>query len=181
MWSFLHFCFIVLKLSDENQQDQRSSLEQELAEAKERCERTEKELAEAQDRLACYEQRDREEEEQHQLALSIWGARRKPDATWDQPAVLLTRDDRPLTVGRVVSDLGYRCTSQRVHRISALVQQAYVCAHGRVPIPVIYYDSDGIPERVTSYTESDRDLIETVIRAHCKPLRPAEDSSESAS
>jgi hypothetical protein len=139
----------------------------------------EKELAEARGRLAGYEQREREEEEQHRLALSIWGARRQPDATWDPPPVLLSgKKVEPLTVGRVVSDLGYRCTSQRVHRISALVQQAYVCAHGRVPVPVIYYDREGVPERVTSYTESDRGLIEAVIRAHCKPASPPGDGSD---
>jgi hypothetical protein len=141
----------------------------------------EKELEEARERLACYDRREREEEEQHRLALSIWGARRQPDSTWDPPPVLLSKDDRPLTVGRVVSDLGHRCTSLRVHRISALVQQAYICAHGRVPMPVIYYDSKGVPERVTSYTESDRGLIEAVIRAHCKPSKRSDESSDSAS
>lgn len=170
----------------DNLADARERLERmelELAAARERLadhERMELELVAARERLAHHERMERMEEEQHQLALSIWGARRRPDATWDPAPVLLTPDDRPLTVGRVVSDLGYRCTSQRVHRISALVQQAYVVAHGRVPIPKIYYDGEGVPERVTSYVESDRGLIEAVVCAHCRPARRLGDSSESA-
>ena len=125
----------------------------------------ERELEEARGQLAVYQQREEGLEEQDRLARSIWGARRLPDATWDLPTEMLcSPDTKPLTVGRVISNLGYRVTPARVHRICAHVQAAYTRKHGRIPVPVVYYDENGTPDRVSCYTEADRELIAGVVQ-----------------
>lgn len=75
-------------------------------------------------------------------------------------------DSRPLRVEQVMSDMGFKRTPRCVHRISALVYEAYSRAHGRDPTPKIYYAPDGTPESVSCYTEEDRDLITAVIAEH---------------
>ena len=125
----------------------------------------ESELHEARVKLEAFERLKREEEEQDKLSAAIWGCKRQPDATWDAQPVLLTEVDKPVTVGRIAGELGVNClTPASVPRLCAQVHQAYVRARGKAPIPVVYYDKDGVPERVSCYTERDRELITGVIR-----------------
>jgi hypothetical protein len=127
--------------------------------------RLEQELELVRAQLERYRKKESDELQQDSLALEIWGYPKQPDSTWDGKPTLL--DDptlrKPLTVGRVVAELGLRCTAKNVHRLSAHVHQAYSRAHGKPPTPSVYYDSDGLPERVSCYTEDDRDLITDVI------------------
>jgi hypothetical protein len=134
----------------------------------------ERELEEARERLAVYQQREEELDEQDRLARRIWGARRMPDASWDRPAELVCpARAKPLTVGKIISELGYKATPARVHRVCAHVQEAYTRAHGRVPVPVVYYDETGTPDRVSCYTEDDRELITDVVRGQHAMLQQA--------
>ena len=143
-------------------------------------------LDEAGVELALLRKEREEQLEQDRLAIDIWGpaVRPSPDATWDPPPVLLSckssgsnrphplwqsgAADRPLTVGRVAADLGYHCTTQHLHSLGSYVREAFMRAHGRVPEPIVFYDRDGMPERVSCFVERDRTLIETVVRAHCE-------------
>jgi hypothetical protein len=125
----------------------------------------EDELKAAREKLEEYERREREELEQDRLAVAIWGCKRQPDATWDTPPTMLSEVDRPITVNRVAGELGLKCrTPGSAHRLYARVHEAYLRAHGRPPTPMIYYDGDGIPERVSCYTERDRGLILGVLK-----------------
>lgn len=86
--------------------------------------------------------------------------------------------NRPLTVGKVISELGLRVSTQQLHHLSLHVHHAYARLHGDPPIPRIYYDANGTPERICCYTEADRDLILSVLDDHvaelAAPTRPAE-------
>jgi hypothetical protein len=127
--------------------------------------RLKQELEAARLQLECYHKKENDELQQDSLAFEIWGSKKQPDATWD-PAPSLLDDPilrKPLTVGRVVNELGLRCTAKNVHRLSAHVHQAYIRAHGKPPTPAVYYDNEGLPERVSCYTEEDRDLITEVV------------------
>lgn len=116
------------------------------------------------------------EEAQNRLSEGIWGpiVRPDPDGSWDPEPVLLDGpvtcgldDDmagRPLTLGRVLRGLGYRCSQAEVRKLGALVHQAYEKAHGHPPIPTIYYDDDGQAERIGCFTERDREFITTVVQ-----------------
>lgn len=115
-------------------------------------------------------ERERAASEQDVLASSIWGQPKQVDASWDPEPVDIF-DPRPLTVGRVVSELGYKRTPQHVHRIGALVHEAYVNAYGRSPFPRVHYAQDGTPESVSCYTEDDRGLITGVIVEHAELLQ----------
>lgn len=113
-------------------------------------------------------------EEQEQLAVEIWGPanRRKPDATWDPPAVLLfarrSEKDCPLTVGRVAADLGFKCSPRALHLLGSHVRDAFMRAHGREPVPRVFYDKNGAADRIGCFTERDRELIAGVLRAHAE-------------
>lgn len=68
-------------------------------------------------------------------------------------------EDRPLTVGRVLADLGVVCSPRQAHRLCRSVHDAYIRAHGCSPTPRLYYDEDGTPVRFGCFTEADRDFI----------------------
>ena len=137
---------------------------------------------EAEVELALLRKAREERMEQEQLAADIWGPvmKPRPDATWDPPPTLLASEgkrgahplwttgtrDQPLTVGKVAADLGYQCTAQHIHRLGTHVREAFMRANGRAPEPIVFYDRDGMPERVSCFVERDRPLIETVVRKH---------------
>jgi hypothetical protein len=118
-----------------------------------------------------------QEEAQIKLSEGIWGpiVRPDPDGSWDPEPVLLDgpvmlsgseedMDGRPLTLGRVLRGLGYRCTQAEVRKLGALLHHAYEKAHGHPPIPTIYYDSDGQADRIGCFTERDREFITAVVQ-----------------
>lgn len=122
--------------------------------------------------LALLRSEREEREAQERLATEIWGScnPRKPDASWDPPAVLLFArkpdSERPLSVGRVAADIGFKSSAQHVHRLGGYVRDAFMRAHGRAPEPRVFYDKDGTPDRVACFTERDRELIAAVVRKH---------------
>lgn len=69
-------------------------------------------------------------------------------------------------MGKVVADLGFTASTQQLHRLSILVHHAYARLHGDPPIPRIYYDANGTPERLCCYTEAERGLILDVLEKH---------------
>lgn len=79
-------------------------------------------------------------------------------------------DYRPLTVGKVISELRLTVSTQELHRLSLHVHHAYARVHGEPPVPRIYYDANGTPERICCYTEADRDLILSVLNEHVREL-----------
>jgi hypothetical protein len=143
--------------------------------------RTNAMLGEAQVELALLRREREEMEEQDRLARNIWGPvmRSKPDATWDPPPVLLFHQpkeagaglgqDLPLSIGRVAGELGFDTTGQEVHRLGLLVRLQYVRANGKPPELKVYYNKDGAPERISCFTERDRELITTVVRQYGMP------------
>ncbi len=135
-----------------------------------------RELQELRMELALLRSEREEREEQEQLAVEIWGpvSRRQPDATWDPPAVLLfsqagIEKDRPLTVGRVAADLGFKCGAQSLHSLGSHVRDAFIRAHGRAPEPRVFYDGNGVADKIGCFTERDRELIAAVLRKHGEP------------
>jgi hypothetical protein len=123
----------------------------------------ERELALLRDSLA--QCRSAGLDEQDALAREIWVplTRKQPDATWDQAPVLLSDVDSPITVGGVASEMGFQCTAWHVHRLSAFVREAYLEQHKRPPVPVVYCDRNSTPDRISCYTERDRELIRGVV------------------
>jgi hypothetical protein len=123
----------------------------------------ERDLALLRDRLA--QCRSAELDEQDALAQEIWVpmTRKQPDASWDQAPVLLSDVDSPITVGAVASEMGFKCTAWHVHRLSAFVRDAYLERHKRPPVPVVYCDMNSAPDRISCYTERDRELIRDVV------------------
>ena len=138
-------------------------------------------LCEAQAQLAGLKRERNEMLEQDRLARNIWGpvTRSRPDATWDPPPVLLfhqppdscdnavcSRQDLPVSVGRIASELGFDTSGQEVHRLGLLVRQAFVKAWGKHPDLKVYYNKDGAPDRISCFTERDRELILATIHKH---------------
>ena len=99
------------------------------------------------------------EQEQDQLATRIWGRSSECDLVWDKGVLGEGCEPRPLTVAKVVSDIGLPFSPQQIHRLAILVHRAYIRLHGISPRPRIFYNEDGIPERLCCYTEADRALI----------------------
>lgn len=135
-----------------------------------------RELQELRMELALLRSEREEQQEQEQLAVEIWGpaSRRQPDATWDPPAVLLfsqgkREKDLPLTVGRVAADIGVKCSAQSLHRLGSHVRDAFMRAHGRAPEPRVFYNGNGVADKIGCFTERDRELIAAVLRAHGEP------------
>ena len=149
-----------------------------LASRTELCSQVATDTRELQDlrvELALLRSEREEREAQERLAVEIWGSGnpRKPDASWDPPAVLLFArkpdSERPLSVGRVAADIGFKSSAQHVHRLGGYVRDAFMRAHGRAPEPRVFYDKDGTPDRVACFTERDRELIAAVVRRHGEP------------
>jgi len=99
------------------------------------------------------------EQEQDQLATRIWGRSAECDLVWDKGILGEGCEPRPLTVAKVVSDIGLPFSPQQIHKLAILVHRAYTRFHGVSPRPRIFYNEDGIPERLCCYTEADRALI----------------------
>jgi hypothetical protein len=111
----------------------------------------------------------KELEEQEALVKTIWGPIvREVDSTWDPPPVLLTGDplDHPVTLGRIAADLGFKNSAQHVRRLMWFVRQAFVDCGREHTGPKVYYDSGGEPERLSCFTERDREFISSVIQQH---------------
>lgn len=102
--------------------------------------------------------------EQGQMGIRIWGAQERQPSLWDKGVLSKLEDEHPLTVGKVVSDLGRLLAPSQLHRLSVLVHRAYMHLHGVSPRPRLFYGPDGVPERVCCYTEGDRELIIRVTR-----------------
>lgn len=138
---------------------------------------TSRELQEQSMQLALLRREREEREEQDLLAAGIWGpTRRQPDSSWDPlPVLLYSRgggDDtgtQPLSVGKVASDMGFKCGARDVHRLGSHVRDAFMRAHGRAPEPQVFYAKDGTANRVACFTERDRELITRVVRKHGVP------------
>jgi hypothetical protein len=145
--------------------DGHAQVESELKAKLRTHEEVESELVMVRERLREYERREREEQEQDRLAIAVWGCRRQADASWDAPPVLLTEHavDKPITIGQIARELGMRDNMQR---LSAHVHQAYMRAHRTPPALVIYYDNEGLPERVSCFTERDRGFITDALKAY---------------
>ncbi len=96
-----------------------------------------------------------------------------PAEALSDPAILLFarrgEKDRPLTVGKVAADLGFKCSAQSLHRLGSHVRDAFMRAHGRVPEPRVFYDRPGVADKIGCFTERDRELIAAVVRAHGEP------------
>ena len=122
--------------------------------------------------------------------------RARPDATWDPEPVLLMSDaervpippppyqlmterehalcksnpataqNPPVSIARIAGELGFKNEAHDVHRLGSQVRQAFLLAHGKSPELKIYYDKQGVPERISCFAESDRGLIEETIRRH---------------
>lgn len=120
-----------------------------------------------------YYQRLSLEQNQATLSASIWGRKEEdnkpPEVIWNCAALLINDQaalyslSPPLTISKVVSDMGLQLSPSQMHRLSILVHQAYMREHGVAPKPRIHYDCDGTPERISCYTEAERALITTVV------------------
>lgn len=128
-----------------------------------------------QERLETAEARLKEleakEEALDRLAKDIWHTRigAEPDVTWDPPPVLLDGPvdsfvlDQPLTLERVLEDMGYHYSLSDLQKLSVLVYREYVKVHGRAPFPNIYYGQLGQAQGLSGFTEKDRELIVSVV------------------
>lgn len=125
-------------------------------------------LQEAQLELGLLRREREERLEQERLAVEIWGPRTRPepDATWDPPPVLLSQEDPPITIRKVAADLGVQFTRRELHEVGSHVRDAFMRAHGRLPELRVFTGSDGVSERIGCFTERDRELIASVVRAH---------------
>lgn len=141
--------------------------------AQERNYSLEEEVKGLQAKLDDYQRREREEAEQDLLAASIWGhpVNKQPDGSWDAKSSSLF-DPRPLTIGKVVTEMGYKRTPQQVRRICQLVRRAYTASYNRAPVPKVFYNADGSLNAISCYTEDDRLLIQLVITEYGEPLDP---------
>lgn len=130
------------------------------------------ELQETQAELSLLRREREERLEQERLAIEIWGPRTRPvpDATWDPPPVLLSQDDQPITVRRVAGDLGVHFSRKELQEVEVRVRDVFLHAHGHAPVLRAFHGPDGASERVGCFTERDRELIASVVRAHalCK-------------
>ena len=105
--------------------------------------------------------------EQDALARGLWvPIRSEADASWDAAPVLLSDFERPITVGGIAAELGFKCGSQDVHRLGRFVRDAFLHEHDRVPVPMVYYDKTKAAKGLCCYTERDRALITAVILRH---------------
>jgi hypothetical protein len=132
-------------------------------------ENLEQELSDVRGQLERIQRERKELEEQEALAKSIWGPiARLPDASWDTAPVLLSADpmDQPVSISRITSDLGFKNSAEHIHRLTGFVRQAFSVAKRPLTGPRVYYDSGGIPERLSCYTERDRDIITAVVLQH---------------
>lgn len=101
-----------------------------------------------------------DEQEQNLLATRIWGRTSNCDQLiWERGVLPNNEQGKPLTVSRVVSDLGLPSSPQQIHRLAVLVHRAYIRLYGVAPRARIFYNDDGIPERLCCFTEEDRELI----------------------
>ena len=129
-----------------------------------------------QERLEATEARLKEfeakEEAMDRLAKDIWSTRTgaEPDVTWDPPPVLLDGPvdsssllGQPLTLERVLDDMGYHYSLSDLQKLSVLVYREYVKVHGRAPFPSIYYGHVGQAQGLSGFTEKDRPLIMSVV------------------
>lgn len=131
------------------------------------------ELEETQAELSLFRRERAERLEQEWLAVEIWGPRTRPvpDATWDPSPVLLSEEDPPITVRRVAADLGMCFASgKELQEVEVRVRDVFLHVHGRAPVLRVFNGPDGASERVGCFTERDRELIASVVRAHalCK-------------
>lgn len=173
----MHITREELQRAREEKQELESLLEAAVRDMKAVREGMGQELQELRVQLALLRREREEREEQELLAKEIWGPTlRQPDSSWDPLPVLLysrgSKDDtetQPLTVGKVASDMGFKCGARDVHRLGSHVRDAFMRAHGRAPDLHVFYTKDGTPDRVACFTERDRDLIARVVRKHGVP------------
>lgn len=131
----------------------------------------EQRLANAISELQQYRDKD---EAQNRMQQEIWGPlkRSEPDGSWNPAPVLLDSPvlrmsaacpGPPITLSQVLRSLGLHYSGRVVRNLGAIVHDAYVSKHGHPPRPIIYYDGEGQAEKVSCYTEEDRNFIEDVV------------------
>lgn len=89
--------------------------------------------------------------------------------SWDSsPEILrsgmaLSTTSSPITLSQVLRGLGFQCSGSDVRRLAAVVHEAFVREYGHPPRPKVYYDNSGQAERLSCFTEDDRDFLERVL------------------
>ena len=86
-----------------------------------------------------------------------------------QSGKLLTNGEpnKPISISQVAKDLGLKIPSSEFISIGMRIRKKYVEKHGKEPTKHEQL-CEGRMTRVNSYTESDRDIVEEVLRAHAK-------------
>jgi len=77
-------------------------------------------------------------------------------------------ENKPISLSTVAMDLGYRLTTEQAKAVGLQLRKKYVEKHGSPP-PKHEQLCDGRVTRVNSYKESDRALMESVIRRYMDP------------
>jgi hypothetical protein len=80
------------------------------------------------------------------------------------PALLMDVNNKPVSLSMIAAEMGMRIPSNQLISIGVELKKRYVAKHGKSPSK---HDQlcNGRMTKVNSYTESDRPLIEEVLRA----------------
>lgn len=126
-------------------------------------------LEEQNDALAAQLQRLSDKDDvQVKLSQEIWSSD-TTSSCWDSslefkdnPA-LRAAPSPPITLSQVLRGLGYQCSGTDLRKLAAMVHEAFMRKHGHPPRPMIYYDDEGQAERLSCFTENDREFLENVL------------------
>lgn len=85
--------------------------------------------------------------------------------------------NKPISIGSVATDLGYRPTTADAKRIGMDLRKRYIEKHGKPPAK---HDQlcDGRVTQVNSYTEQDRPLVEEALHSYFKGDEEESDKNE---
>jgi hypothetical protein len=77
--------------------------------------------------------------------------------------------DHPLTVKRVASENGYKCSKQDLYKLSGHIYSAFLAKNGRPPHLKILRDLEGLHHSTGCFVERDRGLILAVLEKFGEP------------